>query len=143
MTASIGTRRFARLSHLSLVLLLGAAVASCATVEATSTQYVGAPSFPPTDPASVQILRSEPALPHVRLGEIQVDVSTDPAPPVAEIEEKLRVDGAKMGANAVVVVLDRLQPVGAYVSGPWWGRSVEQITGRKVIGVAVRYQQPS
>ena len=28
-------------------------LASCATVDATSTQYVGAPTFPPTNPASV------------------------------------------------------------------------------------------
>jgi hypothetical protein len=122
----------------SLVLALG--LASCATVDATSTQYVGAPTFPPTSPTSVQILRVEPARPHVRLGEIQIEGSTDPAPPVAEIEAKLREEGAKMGADAVVVVLDRLQRVGSYVSGPWWGRSVEQITGRKVIGVAIRYR---
>jgi hypothetical protein len=120
-------------------LILAIGLASCATVDATSTQYVGAPSFPPTDPASVQILRVEPAMPHVRLGEIQIDGSTDPAPSVEQIEEKLRADGAKMGANAVVIVLDRLQPVGAYVAGPWWGRSIEQITGRKVVGVAIRY----
>jgi hypothetical protein len=121
----------------SLVLALG--LASCATVDATSTQYVGAPTFPSTNRASVQILRVEPSRPHVRLGEIQIEGSTDPAPPVGEIEQKLRDEGEKMGADAVVVVLDRLQPVGSYVSGPWWGRSVEQITGRKVIGVAIRY----
>jgi len=40
-----------------------------------------------------------------------VDASTDPPPPVVEIEQKLCQAAARMGANAVVVVLDRVQPV--------------------------------
>ena len=70
-----------------------------------------------------------------------VDASTDPAPPVTEIERKMVEAAAKMGANAVVVVLDRVQPVAAYVTGPWWGRSVESVSGRKVIGVAIRFRR--
>jgi hypothetical protein len=73
------------------------------------------------------------------LGEIVVDTSTEPAPPVADVEDKLRTEAAKLGANAVVVVLDRLQPVGAFVSGPWFGRDVDVIKGRKVVGVAIKY----
>lgn len=132
-------RRGVRLRQLFLCLLLGAGLPSCATVNATSTQYVGAPRFAPTDPARVEILRRQPERPHVRLGEIVVDASVDPAPSVVEVEEKLRVDGAQLGADAVVVVVDRLQRVGSYVSGPWWGRTIEGIQGRKVIGVAIRY----
>jgi hypothetical protein len=96
--------------------------------------------LPPTDPAGVGILRRQPMMPHVRLGEIEVDASTDPAPPVSEVEEKLRVAGAKLGANAAVVVHDRLKRKGAYVTGPWRGRTVEPSAGRKVIGVAIRYR---
>ena len=33
---------------------------SCAYVEATSTQYVGVPRFPPVEPGAVQVLPSEP-----------------------------------------------------------------------------------
>jgi hypothetical protein len=109
--------------------------------EQAAAMYVGAPRFPPSDPASVQIVRIEPTRPHERLGEIVVDTSTEPAPPIAEVEEKLRTEAGKLGADAVVVVLDRIQPVGAYVSGPWWGRSVDVITGRKVVGMAIRYQR--
>jgi len=47
---------------------------------------------------------------------------------------------AKLGADAVVV-LDRVQPVGAYVMGPYWGRSIESVSGRKVIGVAIRFRR--
>jgi hypothetical protein len=113
---------------------------ACATVDATTTQYVGAPRFSPSDPASVQILRSEPTRPHVRLGEIVVDASIDPAPSVVEVEQKLRSEAGKLGADAVVVVYDGIQPVGAYLAGPWWGRSIQTVTGRKVVGVAIKYQ---
>jgi hypothetical protein len=129
----------------ALVLFLCSAVAAlilagCATVSATSTQYVGAPHPPPTDPAAVQIMRTEPTRPHDRLGEIVVDASTDPAPPITDVEAKLRSEASKLGADAVVVVLDRVQPVAAYVTGPYWGRSIETITGRKLVGLAIKYK---
>ena len=69
-----------------------------------------------------------------------VDASTEPAPPIAKVEDKLRTEAGKLGADAVVVVYDRVQAVGAYVSGPWFDRSVNPITGRKVVGVAIRYR---
>jgi hypothetical protein len=43
--------------------------------------------------------------------------------------------------HASRLVVDRIQPVGAYVSGPWWGRSVDVVTGRKLVGVAIKYQR--
>lgn len=76
-----------------------------------TTEYVGAPSYQPTEPHGVQILRAEPTVPHERLGEVEVDASPDPAPSVVEIEKKLCAAAAKLGANAVVVVYDRVQPV--------------------------------
>lgn len=44
-----------------------------------------------------------------------------------------------IGADAVVVVYDRVQPVAVYVSGPWWGRNVDAVTGRKLVGVTIKY----
>ena len=41
-------------------------------------------------------------------------------PTVAQYEQALREGGAKMGADAVVVVYDRMQVVGTMVTGPWW-----------------------
>ncbi|GGP18210.1 hypothetical protein [Silvimonas iriomotensis] len=139
------TRRFSHPPTPAVLrLLAGAAclaiMAGCASVSANSTQYVGAPRPPATDPASVQILRAEPTRPFDRLGEINIEASTDPAPPVQDIEAKVRDEGAKLGADAVVVVLDRIEPTGVWVSGPWWGRSVDTITGRKLIGVAIKYR---
>lgn len=115
-------------------------LAGCATVSATSTQYVGAPHPAPSDPAKVEILRAEPTHPFDRLGEISVDASVEPSPPIADIEAKVRSESAKLGADAVVIVLDRVVPTGVYVSGPWWGRNVDTITGRKLIGVAIKYK---
>ena len=138
VTAFIGAR-LARLYAWLPLAALACMLASCASINATTTQYVGAPRFPPSDPAAVQILRTEPIRPHVRLGEIVVDASIEPAPPISEVEDKLRAEAAKLGADAVVVVVDRIQPVGAFVSGPWWGGDVDIIKGRKLVGVAIKY----
>jgi hypothetical protein len=122
---------------LMAVVLLGA----CATVDVTTTQYVGAPRYQPTEPTAVQIIRTEPTVPYDRLGEVLVDASTDPAPSIVEVEQKLCKAAAKLGADAVVVVYDRVQPVAAYVSGPWWGQSIESISGRKLVAVAIRFRR--
>ena len=137
-----GQRKYlSRMSIRPYVLVGLSLLAACGpTLDATSTQYIGAPQFPPTDPAKVQILRTEPTRPHDRLGEIVVDASVDPQPSVDQIEEKLRTDGAKIGAEAVVIVLDRTGPVAAYVTGPYWGRSIETVSGRRVVGVAIHYR---
>jgi hypothetical protein len=88
----------------------------------------------------VEILRTQPTRPHDRLGEIMIDASTDPAPPIAKVEEKLRKEAAKLGADAAVVVYDRVQPVGVIVSGGYWYRSASTISGRKLVGIAIKYK---
>ena len=45
-----------------------------------------------------------------------------------------------MGADAVVVVYDHRQPMGAYVMGWYWDRSIETVTGRNVVDVALKYR---
>lgn len=98
--------------------------AGCAYVQATTTQYVGVPRFPPGNPAAVQILRAEPMRTHDRLGEILLDISVEPAPSIAEVEQRLREEAAMMGGDAVFVVRD--------VVVPGWQR--------QLIGVAIRYR---
>ena len=135
-----------RLSGLQRPLLFAALVTSvlvlsaCASVDAQTTAYVGVEHPAPTLANEVQVLRTEPTRPHVRLGEILVDASVDPAPPITQVEQKLREEGAKLGADAVVVVYDRIQPVAAYVTGPLWSRDIETIQGRKLKGIAIKYQ---
>jgi hypothetical protein len=121
-------------SVIALVALTG-----CNTVSTSIKQDIGGPIYPPSDPAQVQILRTAPTRPHVRLGEVTVQPSSDSVP-VTEIEAALRKAAAKMGADAAVVVYDKTQTTGAYVTGPWWGRSVQTIQGRVIIAVAIKYQ---
>jgi hypothetical protein len=114
-------------------------VTGCNTVSISTKQYLGGPRFGPSDPARIEILRTEPTRPNVKIGEVQAQPSSDSIP-VEEIETELRKGAAKLGADAVVVVYDKTQVVGAVVNGPWWGRSVSTITGRVIIAVAIKYQ---
>lgn len=100
-------------------LVFACLLTSCATIDSHTTQYVDAPHPPPINPGWVETLRTTPTRAHERIGEVKVDASTNPSPPVTEVETRLRKESAKIGADAVVVVYDRIQPVGAYVSGSW------------------------
>jgi hypothetical protein len=116
-------------------------VTGCNTVSISSRQYLGGPTYPPTEPAQVQILRMEPTRPNVQLGQVQAEPSSDSVDNT-KIEQALQKAAAKMGANAVVIVADRTQYMGATVTGPLWARSVNQITGRVIVGVAIHYTGP-
>jgi hypothetical protein len=117
------------------------ALTGCNTVSTSVKQDIGGPTYAPTDPAQVQILRTQPTRPHVRLGEVTAEPSSDSVP-VTEIEAALQKAAAKMGADAAVVVYDKTQTTGAFVSGPWWGRSVQTVQGRVIIAVAIHYTGP-
>ena len=107
------------------VIALACLAASCAYVDATTTEYVGVPRGPRVDADKVQVLPSEPRQRHERLGEVLLTVSVDPAPPLADIEQRLREEAGKMGASAVYVIRDVIRP----------GED------RKLIGIAIRYRQ--
>ena len=131
-------------TNIPYLALLTAAVAlvaltGCNTVSTSVRQDIGGPTYAPSDPAQVQILRAPPTRPHVRLGEVTAQPSSDSVSAV-EIEAALRKAAAKMGADAAVVVYDKTQTTGAYVTGPWWGRQVQTIQGRVIIAVAIKYQ---
>jgi hypothetical protein len=124
------------------VILAAAAllvVTGCQTVSTSNTQYIGVQQFAPTDPLQVQILRSEPTRPNVKLGEVRAEPSSENVP-VTKIETAIQQAAAKMGANAAVVVYDKTQVVGAQVVGGWLNRSIDPIEGRVIIAVAIRYQ---
>ena len=128
-----------------MLMIAACLTASCATVSATSMQYVGSPGQSPTAPSHVQILKAMPAQPHERLGEISLTASTQPSPAVSDVEEKLREKAGRLGADAVVIVSDSLQPIGAYAWGGWWAwdRTVYTVTGRRLVGVAIKYRSSS
>ena len=110
----------------------------CNTVSTTNTQYLGGPTYAPSDPAQIQILRAAPSRPNVRLGEVTAEPSSDNVS-AQKIEASLRKAAAKMGADAVVIVSDRTQVTGAVITGPWYGRTIQQTTARVVVGVAIKY----
>ncbi len=121
-----------------LFLLLALPVAGCSSVSVSSERLIGAPSFPPASPSSVIILRREPRRPHDRLGHVFVEPSGNP--PVEEIEQAIREEAAKLGADAAVLVYDRTRRVGRVYEGPWWDRRSYPILGRKIVAVAIRYR---
>lgn len=127
-------------SFIAPIALFSLALASCATLEATTTPYVTSPQLAPADPAVVKIVRTEPLEPHDRLGEVVIDMSITTPPPIADVEARLADESAKLGANAVVVMVDRVQPSEGYVTGTYWGRPMDTVTGRKTIGVAIKYK---
>ena len=130
-----------RLIHplLLSLLVLSVLATGCNTISVQSKQYLGVPSYPPTDPASVQILQTQPTIANNRLGEITLQPQGNPTK--SSLEHKLRFSWAQIGANAVVIVADQTMVFGETVMGPWWGRTVSPDVGRVIIGVAVRYTQ--
>lgn len=129
-------------------VVLVCAVCSCSTIGTHSAQYVSAPQLPPTTPNHVKILRGEPSGPYEELGTIVVDGSTEPIPPPEKFEEALKQQAANLGADAAVVVSDRVQPDGLvgdlapseyYQVGDYWTRSVETDSGRQIVAVAIKY----
>jgi hypothetical protein len=126
---------------LALLLALSAAavllLTGCSTVSADSQRYIGAPAFPPSDPAKVEILRHEPKRPHERLGEVVLKPSGNPD--VAEIEKALRDEAAKLGGDAAVLVYDKTRRMGTVVTGSWWVRYATPIYGRVIVAVAIKY----
>jgi hypothetical protein len=126
------------LSLLGAILIAGLAT-GCNTVSVQSKQYLGVATYPPTDPASIQILQAQPTAANVKLGEITLQPQGHPTK--AAMEQKLRLAASKMGANAVVIVADQTMVFGTTVMGPWWGRTVSPDVGRIIVGVGIRYTQ--
>src|SRR5262249_42597932 len=96
------------LAALPAVLFL--ASTSCSSVSSSSERLIGGPAYPPTSPSSVLILRREPRKPHERIGHVFVEPSG--GPPVEEIENAIRTEAAKLGADAAVIVFDRTRRIG-------------------------------
>jgi hypothetical protein len=118
------------------------AVCSCSTVSPVSahtTQYAGAPQQGPTQPANVKVLRYPPAEPSRQLGEIVLLVPTDSQQTSEQVEAKLREEAGKLGADAVIVVDDRIQPEGAAFPAGWYF-TAETVADEKIVAKAIKYQ---
>lgn len=115
---------------------------ACSTMTSSHSLYPGIPGapFPPTDPMTVKILRSEPTKPHVRLGEIVIDPTG--GPDLDSIEQRFREETARLGGSAAVLVLDGTRSMGSVYSGPWWARQEDTAYGKVIVAVAIRYTEP-
>src|SRR5690349_8289060 len=98
------------MKHLLTTLLLAVVAVSAGCISVQSEQALGTPIFVPTDPGMVQILRSPPTRPHIRLGKITVEPNEGAK--VRAIEQKFQQAASKWGANAVVIVADQTELMG-------------------------------
>jgi hypothetical protein len=96
--------------------------------------YPGTPRFAPTNPAGVELLRREPRRESIRLGEVWI--RPDPGMSRGYVEGILREKAAAMGADALVIVVDRYFREGV-VYNYWGGRRA--IYERNIVGVALHY----
>jgi hypothetical protein len=148
----VGLRPFVKglagVCKMSLGVALACGVTSCSTIGTRTTQYAEVPELPPTIPNHVKILLKQPPGPYQELGTIVVDGSTEPIPPPEKFEAALKQQASDLGADAVVVVSDRVQPDGLvgdlppseyYRVGEYWTRSVDTVSGRQIVGVAIKY----
>ena len=113
-------------------------VTGCSSISTTHTQDICAPRFAPSDPAQVEILPNVPARPHIELGQVWAysgSASGDPS----KVEEALRKEAAKLGADAFVVWRDGIQIGDSAFFPAYEGRLVKKVPGRTVIGVAIKY----
>ncbi len=93
----------------SRALILAALALLCwlpACVSGTAAVYPG-PSYPPTDPAEVQVYRFFPDAPMERIGEVEVIGAT--GTDWSNFQEELRKKAASIGGQAVVIVGERNQ----------------------------------
>jgi len=127
--------------HLVMMLLVvtlgGLSQAGC--VVSQSARFVVAPQYASTSPASVQVLREYPSQPYESLGEVLIEPQT-----VNGSEERLadalREQGARLGADAVVVVFDHIVRAGYWRSDwdiqPYYGRGVRAVAIKLHAGAA-------
>ena len=105
------------------IAVLAALLASCTFVEATTTWYDGLPKYERTDPGKVQVLMKEPTVRFERIGEVKLNISVDPPAPIADIEDKLREEASRWGADAVYVIRD----------------TISKREGHQLVAIAIRY----
>ncbi len=97
--------------------------------------YPDVPRFAPTYPGHVELLRGEPRQAHVSLGEVWVRPERRMRRGL--VEDVLREQAARMGADALVIVVDR------FFREPVWERGIGRggYGERQIVGIAVRYKR--
>ena len=117
-----------------------ALLGGCSALNPVSVKVVRfneASQYPPTEPGIVAILYQEPSRPHAAIAQIYAEPQGSPK--ASAIEEKLREAGAKLGADAVVIVADRQLVMGAIVTTTWAEQHILATPDHVIVGVAIRY----
>lgn len=124
----------AAIGGLFLVVLTG-----CTSLSTETIPYLGVARHPATDWEQVEILQAMPEREHTKLGEVVASVSLNPSPKVEKVERAMRRKAAALGADAVVLIRDRVEVTGSWMSGPYWSPHVSPIRDRVIVGVAIKY----
>jgi hypothetical protein len=95
--------------------------------------YPDVPYYPATNPGHVQLLRHEPGRSHIQLGEMWI--RPEPGMSDAFVENSLRERAAAMGADALVIVVDRYF---SRYDHYWYGHHIYR--ERDIEGIAIRYR---
>ena len=112
-------------SFISISACLALALATgCKTFSVSSDQSLTNTLYPPTNPATVEILHAPPTRPHIRPGEVTAEPSSDGVS-ADKIEAALRKAASKTRGDAPVIVYDQTRITGAYVTATWYDRSVQ------------------
>jgi hypothetical protein len=110
----------------------------CSSISEDTRGYLGAPKYPPTQPERVEILASAPTRAHEKVGEILLEATSKV--PREKLEERLRVLGAQLGADAVYPAYDKMH-VTPIIYADWWGPStVGRDVRRNIVGIAIKYK---
>jgi hypothetical protein len=120
--------------------LLGAMLmlAGCSSISANTHAYLGTSRYQPTDPSGVEILADEPSQPGERLGEVILGVEGSPTR--ENIEGRLKVAAAKLGADAVFIIYDKTH-IYPMVFGGTGTRAMTENLRRDIVAVAYKYSE--
>jgi len=98
--------------------------------------YPATPRFESTYPGSVELLRRQPRRSHIELGEVWI--RPEPGMDRYFVENKLREKAARMGADALVITVDRY--FRDRVAYRHFRRGTAIYYERQIVGVAIRYR---
>jgi len=120
-----------------VTMVLATVLCGCASVYESTHAYLGVSQLAPTNPDSVRIFASEPKQPKLRLGEIVLSVEGNPSR--QDLERRLKVNAARLGADGVFIATDRMHiyPVTYW---DWWGPQSSEYWHRVIVGVAFKFQ---
>ncbi len=123
------------LTLLCTLIIITAGISSCRSY-AGYEFYPQTPRFSHTHPSHVMLIKNRPQRSHIDLGEVWIR----PEPWMSRyyVEKKLRKKAAKMGADAVVITVDKNDR--NRMSYRYYRRGTMIYPERLIVGVAIRFR---